>query len=101
MCRVYLCVSAIELRIKRKHPNYWELQKIITFCQILQCGSKKGAMVLSQTCEAICRQLRCVGFCALPICGGDVLSIFQFVQSICTQGFISQVQFGTWVLLEI
>jgi hypothetical protein len=37
----------------------------------------------------------------VPICGGDVLSIFQFVQSICTQGFISQVQFGTWVLLEI
>jgi len=45
-----LCVNVVELHITREHLNYWELQKIVTFCQILQCGSKKGVVVLCQTC---------------------------------------------------
>jgi hypothetical protein len=69
VCHVYFCVSVIELHITREHPNYWELQKIITFCQIPQCGSRKGVVVICQTCEAICGELKCVGFCALSICG--------------------------------
>jgi hypothetical protein len=28
------------------------------------------------------------------------MNIFQFMQSICIQGFVSQMQFGTWVFLK-
>jgi hypothetical protein len=62
-------VNVVELHITRKDLNYQELQRIVTFHQILQCGSKKRAMVLCQTCEVVCGELKCVGFCALPICG--------------------------------
>jgi hypothetical protein len=46
VCHVYLCVNVVELHITREHPNYWELQKTITFRQILQCGSRKGVVIL-------------------------------------------------------
>jgi hypothetical protein len=39
MCWVDLCVNVVNLHIMREHPNYWELQIIVTFRQILQCGS--------------------------------------------------------------
>ncbi len=62
---------------------------------------EKGDVILCQTCEAVYGELKCADFSALSNCGGGVMSIFQFMQSICTQRYISQVQFETWVLLEV
>jgi hypothetical protein len=62
VCWVDLCENVVDLHIMRKHLNYnyWELQKIITFCRILQGGSCKGAVVLCKTCEAVHGELKCV-----------------------------------------
>jgi len=69
VCHIYLCVNVVELHITREHPNHWELQRIVTFDQILHYGSKKGVVVLCKTCEVVYGELKCAGFCALSICG--------------------------------
>ncbi len=53
VCQVDLCVNVVDLPIMKKHPNYWELRKTITFCRILQSGSCKGAVVLCKTYETV------------------------------------------------
>jgi hypothetical protein len=60
VCKVDLCVNVVDMHIMRKHPNYWELPKTITFRQILQGGSRKGAIVFCKTCEIINGELKCV-----------------------------------------
>jgi hypothetical protein len=67
VCWVDLCVNVVDLHIMREHLNYWELWKTITFHQILQSGSWKGAMVLCKTCEIINGELKCVVLCFLCI----------------------------------
>jgi hypothetical protein len=61
VCWVDLCVN-VDMHIMKKHPNYWELQKIVTFCRISQGGSCKGVMVFCKTCEVVNGELKCVVF---------------------------------------
>jgi hypothetical protein len=97
VCVMLSCIS--QKKITKEHPNCWELWKIVTFCQILQCVYKKGGCAsLSNLWRSLWRVEVCWFFCIVNLWGG-VMSIFQFMQSICTQRFVSQVQFGTSVLL--
>jgi hypothetical protein len=88
VCRVDLCVNVVELHIMREHPNYWELRRTITFHQILQCGSRKGVVIFCQTCEAVNGELKCVVFFMYCQFEGWCYE-YWFMQSICTQGFMS------------
>ncbi len=62
VCQVDLCVNVVDLHIMKRHFNYWELRKIVTFCRILQGGLCKGAMVFCKICETINGELKCVVF---------------------------------------
>ncbi len=87
VCRVDLCANVVDLHIMRKHPNYWELWKIIIVHWILQGGSCKGAMVFCKTCETINGELKCVVSCFY------VLSIWGMVSWI----LVYAIYLDSWV----
>ncbi len=62
VCQVDLCVNVVDLHIMRKHFNYRELRRTVTFRQILQGGSNKGVVIFYKTCEAVNGELKCVVF---------------------------------------
>jgi hypothetical protein len=69
VCQVDLCVNVVHLHIMREHPPYWELQKTVTFHQILQdFGSYKKAFVLCKTFEIVNGELKCVVFFFFFMC---------------------------------
>lgn len=66
---MFICVSVVKFHITKKHPNYWEIKKIVTFIKFYNVYPERGDVVLCQTCEAVYGELKCAGFFALSICG--------------------------------
>jgi len=60
-------VNVIDLHIMREHPNYWDLQRTVTFRRILQSGSFKGLWFFVKLVKQLIWSLKCVVFFLLCV----------------------------------